>query len=179
MRYRRAILPGGTCFFTLVTFQRRPIFASPQAVELLRYAFGYVLARMPFTIVASVVLPDHLHCIWTLPPDDSNYSTRWRMIKGHFTRHWQKGEKESQNASRRMKGEADVWQRRFWEHLIRDEVDLNRHIEYIHYNPVKHGLVRSPAEWEYSSFMRFVREGNYPIDWGGDGVTWAGEQWME
>ena len=179
MEYRRTYIPGGTYFFTLVTFQRRPIFSSPDAVDTLRNAFQYMLSRMPFTIVAIVILPEHIHSIWALPQDDSDYSTRWRLIKSHFTRHWQTKGTLSVNASRREKGEADIWQRRYWEHLIRDEADLTRHIEYIHYNPVKHGLARSAVEWKYSSFTKYVREGAYPEDWGSDGKTWAGEQWME
>jgi putative transposase len=179
MQYQRAYIPGGTYFFTIVTYQRRIVFSSPGAVDNLRNAFQYTLRRMPFTIVASVILPEHMHFIWTLPQDDSNYSTRWRLIKSHFTHHWQGKGTIEVNASRQEKGEADIWQRRFWEHLIRDEADLNRHIEYIHYNPVKHGLVRTPGAWEYSSFMKYVREGIYPIDWGGDGKVWDGERAIE
>jgi putative transposase len=153
MEYRRVYTPGGTYFFTVVTYQRRPIFSSPDAVENLRKAFQYTLSRMPFTIVASVILPEHIHFICTLPQDDRNYSTRWRLIKGHFTRHWQAKGTVSTNASRSEKGEADIWQRRFWEHLIRNEADLTRHIEYVHYNPVKHGLARTPADWEIFKFF--------------------------
>jgi len=134
---------------------------------------------MPFTIVASVILPDHMHFIWTLPPENSDFSTRWRLIKSHFTRNWCAKDAVSENASRVQKGEKDVWQRRFWEHLIRDEFDLIRHVEYIHYNPVKHGLVDSPGDWEYSSFMKYVREEMYPLDWGGNGKFWEGERGME
>jgi len=179
MRYRRVLIPGGTYFFTIVTHQRRPIFSTPGAVNLLRRAFLYTIQRMPFTIVASVILPDHMHFVWTLPPESSNYSTRWRLIKSHFTRHWCVQETASENTSRARKAEKDVWQRRFWEHLIRDELDLARHVEYIHYNPVKHGLVNSPGEWAYSSFSRYVRDGIYSLDWGTSGKTWEGEQGME
>jgi putative transposase len=145
MEYHRVYLPGGTYFFTVVTYQRRTIFSSPGAVDSLRDAFRYTMSRMAFTIAANVILPEHMHFIWTLPRGDSDYSTRWRLIKSHFTRHWQGRGTVGVNTSRRQKGEADIWQRRFWEHLIRDEADLNRHIEYIHYNPVKHGLVGTPA----------------------------------
>jgi putative transposase len=179
MQYRRTYIPGGTYFFTVVTYHRRPLFISAETIDTLRDAFKYTLIKMPFTIVASVILPDHLHFIWTLPEDDSDYSTRWRLIKSHFTHHWQGKGTTSTNASRHEKGEADVWQRRFWEHLIRDETDLTRHIEYIHYNPVKHGLARTPVEWKYSSFTKYVRDGVYPADWGGDGKVWEGERWME
>ncbi|MDR3573923.1 MAG: transposase [Anaerolineaceae bacterium] len=179
MDYRRAFAPGGTFFFTVVSYRRRPIFSSPQAVEVLRSAFRSTIHKMPFTVVASVILPDHMHFIWTLPAESSDYSTRWKLIKGEFTRHWCAKEIESESASRVQKGEKDVWQRRFWEHLIRDEIDLTRHVEYIHYNPVKHGFVNSPCAWKYSSFMTFVREGVYPIDWGGNGKIWEGENGME
>jgi putative transposase len=148
MNYRRVLIPGGTFFFTLVTFQRCPILSIPEAVDFLRDACRNTMKRMPFTIVASVILPDHMHFIWTLPPESSDYSTRWRLIKCHFTRNWCTKDSVSKNASRVKKGEKDVWQRRFWEHLIRDELDLSRHVEYIHYNPVKHGLVNSPADWK-------------------------------
>jgi len=179
MNYRRAFAPGGTFFFTLVTYKRRPIYSSPQAIETLRDAFRFTIQQMPLTIVASPILPDHMHFIWTLPSESSEYSTRWKLIKGHFTRQWCAKEAVSESASRAQKGEKDVWQRRFWEHLIRDEVDLTRHVEYIHYNPVKHGLVNSPCDWEYSSFMSYVREGICPIDWGGNGTIWEGEHGME
>ncbi len=174
MKYRRSFLPGGTFFFTLITYRRRPIFSPPEAIDLLWNAFGYTMQRMPFTVVANAILPDHLHFIWTLPADSSDYSTRWRLIKSHFTRNWWAGETTSENASRVKKGEKDVWQRRFWEHLIRDERDLTRHVEYIHFNPVKHGLVSSPSEWKYSSFLRYVQDGMYPMDWGLNEKVWEG-----
>ncbi len=165
MEYRRLIIPGGTYFFTVVTHQRRPIFDAPQAIELLREAFRYTLERLPFTIAASVILPDHMHFIWALPVESGDFSTRWKMIKSYFTKNWRPKGVLSESISRRRKGEADVWQRRFWEHLIRDERDFSNHVEYIHYNPVKHGLVNSPAEWQYSSFMKYVRDGVYDVNW--------------
>ena len=179
MEYRRLFAPGGTYFFTQVTYQRRPILSTPEAVEKLRNAFRYTLDRMPFTIVASVILPDHMHFIWTLPQQTSDFSNRWRLIKSHFTQNYRPKKVKSESVSRQRKGEADIWQRRFWEHLIRDEVDLSNHVEYIHYNPVKHGLVNSPADWDYSSFKKYVRHGFYPLDWGKDGKVFAGESWME
>ena len=179
MDYRRLCVPGGTYFFTLVTYQRRPILTTPEAVEKLRNAFRYTMNRLPFTIVASVILPDHMHFIWTLPQETIDYSTRWRLIKSHFTRNWRpKGEK-SELHSRQRKGEAEVWQRRFWEHLIRDEADLSNHVEYIHYNPVKHGFVSAPAEWKYSSFMKFVRDGFYAQNWGEGEILFPENPWME
>ncbi len=178
MNYRRIYVPGGTYFFTVVTYNRRPIFSTPEAVEKLRHAFRYTLDRFPFTIVASVILPDHMHFIWTLLEESRDYSTRWRLIKSHFSRNWYSKRTISESESRQRKAEVDVWQRRFWEHMIRDEVDLSNHVEYIHYNPVKHGLVSSPADWEYSSFMKYVRDGMYASNWGGDGKVFAGNQWM-
>lgn len=166
MKYRRINAPGGTFFFTQVTFERRRIFADEGAVEQLRQAFRYVMLRHPFTIEAAVVLPNHLHMIWRLPPSDSDYSSRWRLIKGHITYHRKDGGDMPATESRRLKGERAVWQRRFWEHLIRDERDWQRHVEYIHYNPVKHGLVQAPVEWKYSSFHNHVKQGLYPADWG-------------
>jgi putative transposase len=179
MEYRRLFIPGGTYFFTLVSFNRCSIFSTPEAVEKLRNAFRYTLERHPFTIVASVILPDHMHFIWTLPSQASNFSMYWRLIKSHFTRNWRSQGVKSESESRQQKGEADVWQRRFWEHAIRDELDLSRHVDYIHYNPVKHGLVIAPADWKYSSFGKYVRDGSYSLDWGGGEKMMAGEAWLE
>ncbi len=178
MEYRRVLIPGGTYFFTLVTYQRRLILSSPETVERLRAAFRNITATRPFTIVASVILPDHMHFIWTLPPGDNDYPTRWRLIKSHFTRN-SPLRRASENASRERKAELDVWQRRYWEHMIRDENDLARHIEYIHYNPVKHGLAKSPAEWPHSSFSKYVKEGIYSEDWGRNIDVWGGKSGME
>lgn len=157
-------MAGGTFFFT-ATLQDRGSNALVENVELLRAAFNAVKVEAPFTIDAIVILPDHLHTIWTLPEGDRNYSKRWRAIKSRFTRALVKqGVKLSKNGH----GEYNLWQRRYWEHTIRDERDLNRHIDYIHYNPVKHGLVNRVREWPYSSFHRYVREGLVDIDWGSD-----------
>ena len=134
-------------------------------IELLREAFRYTRARHPFQIEAIVVLPEHLHTIWTLPPDDLDYATRWRLIKTTFSRGLPKGERISQ--SRSNKGERGIWQRRYWEHTLKDELDFERHADYIHFNPVKHGYVKSVEEWPYSSFHRFVEQGDYPEDWAG------------
>jgi len=168
MNYRRVYVAGGTYFFTLVTHQRKPIFSDLEAIDTLRAAFKYAITRHPFTIVANVILPDHIHSVWTLPPNDSNFSTRWRLIKGYFTRNWTNPDIK-----------VPVWQRRFWEHLIRDETDLSNHVEYIHYNPVKHGLANSPYDWPYSSFSRFVKEGWYPTEWGKVELIWDGVKLME
>lgn len=134
---------------------------------------------MPFTLVASVILLDHLHMIWSMPPESADYPTRWRLIKSYFTRNWKPTDAIYESVSRRQKGEGYVWQRRYWEHFIRDDDDFSRHIEYIHFNPVKHGLTDSPAKWEASSFMKFVEEGYYPANWGDDGQVWQGEPRME
>ena len=143
----------------------------PDNVALLREAFRKVMEQHPFQIDAAVILPDHLHCLWTLPPGDADFSTRWRLIKSYFSRHCGESCAGPVSASRQRKQEKAVWQRRFWEHQIRDEVDFARHLEYIHYNPVKHGLVESPLDWEYSSFHRYVRQGIYNSEWGAEEVV--------
>ncbi|WGV25149.1 REP-associated tyrosine transposase [Halotia branconii] len=172
MQYRRAITKGGTYFFTLVTHNRQKLFCLPTNVALLRNAFRYVMRQHPFIIDAFILLPEHLHCIWTLPAEDSNFSTRWRLIKSYFSRQCNILSQEYLSTSRQIKQERAIWQRRFWEHLIRDEVDFKKHVEYIHYNPVKHGLVQAPKDWEYSSFHRSVRQGMYDVMWG------AGEEFV-
>ncbi len=126
-------------------------------------------SRLPFIVDAIVVLPDHLHCIWTLPDNDADFSTRWRLIKSEVSRHCSEGYKRQRSSSRLAKGEQAIWQRRFWEHQIRDDRDFAQHVDYIHYNPVSHGLVAAPKDWRYSSFHRYVRGGIYPEDWGADG----------
>lgn len=174
MRYRRAFNPGGSFFFTVVTERRRPLLASADSVELLREAFRRVRSKRPFKIDAMVVLPDHLHCIWTLPQGDADFATRWRLIKTWFTKHCDPVLRFEPDVARARKRECAVWQHRYWEHQIRDEVDYIRHIEYIHYNPVKHGLVSSPEEWPYSSFLRYVESGAYATDWGRGALAFDG-----
>ena len=166
MEYRRAKVAGGTYFFTVVTQKRQKILCLPKNVSLLRDAFGYVMRKHPFIIDAVVILPDHLHCIWTLPENDHDFSTRWRLIKSYFSRKCETISPENISISRKKKKQRAIWQYRFWEHLIRDEIDFQNHVEYIHYNPVKHGLVTAPKDWEYSSFHRAVRQGMYDIMWG-------------
>nr|WP_193198617.1 transposase [Nostoc sp. MG11] len=165
MQYRRATIEGGTYFFTLVTYKRQRLLCLPTNVSLLRNVFWYVMHQHPFIIDAFVLLPDHLHCIWTLPQGDRNFPTRWRLIKSYFSRQCITLSQENLSTSRQNKKEQGIWQRRFWEHLIRDEVDFKNHLEYIHYNPVQHGLVKAPKDWEYSSFHRSVRQGMYDITW--------------
>jgi putative transposase len=166
MHYRRAKTPGATYFFTLVTYQCQHIFHHPDTVQILRDAFRQVKQRHPFIIDAIVVLPDHLHCIWTLPEGDANFSMRWRLIKSAFSRHCPPEYKRERSLSRASKNEQAIWQRRFWEHQIRDEASFSQHVEYIHYNPVHHGLVKAPIDWEYSSIHRFINHGIYAADWG-------------
>ncbi len=161
--------------FTLVTHDRRRFLCQPQHVTLLRTALRCVMARHPFKVEAFVLLPDHLHCIWTLPTGDSDFSGRWRLVKGYFTQGCDPTYRGCVLASRERKREQATRcaertrQRRFWEHQIRDEEDLIRHVEYVHYNPVKHGLVSAPREWLHSSFHRYVRAGVYAEEWGAGG----------
>ena len=166
--YRRVYISGGTYFFTLVTYCRRPLFRHPSNVQLLRNAIARVKTEKPFKIIAAVILPDHTHFLWQLPSNDSNFSQRISRLKVLFTRTYKSKNPSNLeiSESRHKHRESDVWQRRFWEHLIRDEADLQQHLDYIHYNPVKHGLVSCPHSWEYSSFSRWVEKGRYTLDWG-------------
>jgi putative transposase len=163
--YRRAFVPGGCWFFTLAVLDRRSALLV-ERIEALREAMVWTRRRYPFHIDAMVVLPDHLHAVWTLPPDDAEFSIRWRMIKTRFARAIPPTERRT--AVQKARGERGLWQRRFWEHLIRDERDYVRHVEYCHINPVKHGLVRRVRDWPYSSFHRDVRAGVFPEDWAGE-----------
>jgi putative transposase len=166
--FRRWYVPGGTYFFTVVTQDRLPVLQGPEAVRMLGRVMRKVRRRYPFQTPAIVVLPDHLHCVWTLPQGDADFSGRWRRIKRAFSDQWVSagGPEALRSASRVRRGEHGVWQRRFWEHQIRDEGDLERHMDYVHYNPVKHGHAARPADWPWSSFPRHVRLGQYPPDWG-------------
>jgi putative transposase len=163
--YHRVYVEGGTYFFTAVTYQRYPVFQENQAIEKLNYSIQKTIQRFPFDIDAFVILPDHMHMIWTLPLNDLDFSNRWRTIKATFSRVYH-GPHHSPSESMNRKGEHGIWQRRFWEHVIRNQDDFNHHCDYIHYNPIKHGLVNSPSEWEYSSFREYVRKGLYNQDWG-------------
>jgi putative transposase len=156
--YRRIYQPGCSYFFTSVTHQRMKILSLPDNIARLQSAFDKVMGKKPFTMEAFVILPDHIHCIWRLPPGDSDYSTRWRLIKGHFSIGIDKPANE--------RGEKNIWQGRFGEHLLRDEEDWRRHMDYIHYNPVKHGYVVSPEDWPHSSFRQALKDGLYAPDWG-------------
>jgi len=164
VRYRRNFVPGGRYFFTVTLLDRRSGLLVQHIGEL-RNAFRAARAAQLFTIDAIVVLPDHLHTVITLPRDDTDFSGRWRRIKSDFTRAVvTAGGAGSPDA----RGEYRIWQRRFWEHTIRNETDLERHIDYIHFNPVKHGLVTRVQDWPHSSFHLFVRRGWLSDDWGGE-----------
>jgi putative transposase len=164
-RYRRVRIEGGWFFFT-VTLADRSSDVLVRQIDHLRTAYAAARKRDPFETVAICVLPDHLHAIWTLPPDDADFFRRWSLIKHDFSC----GLPADPNRSRSKLGkrEKGIWQRRFWEHAIRDETDLARHIDYIHFNPVKHGLVTRACDWPHSSFQRYVARGFLPADWGGD-----------
>jgi putative transposase len=166
--YRRWRQPGGIYFFTVVTYGRLPILVSELARPLLRDALKTTRGERPFEILAVVLLPDHLHTLWQLPPGDADYSTRWRLIKSRFTRRMLEAgyEEPPRNRSRQARQEHAIWQRRGWEHTIRDEDDWKEHLDYIHYNPVKHGLVEAPRDWPYSTFPKYVRLGEYEEGWG-------------
>ena len=173
--YRRFYLPGATWFFTVNIVQRDDNRLLLDNIDVLRMAFRTVMARWPFAMQAVVILPDHIHCLWTLPTDQVDYAKRWGLIKGYFSRHVAVG--ESISPSRDKRRERGLWQRRFWAHWITDQEDFNRHADYIHWNPVKHGHVEQVANWPYSSFHKFVRAGIYPANWGhcGDFNLKAGE----
>jgi putative transposase len=163
--FRRAVVPGATYFFTATTNQRRKVLTNALFYSALRDAFKHVKAEYPFTINALVLLPDHLHCIWTLPPGDANYALRWNVLKRLVSQASRDLVEQSTSRSRQQRRELGLWQRRFWEHQIRDEQDFIKHVEYIHWNPVKHGYVVRVRDWPYSSFHRYVRQGMYPVDW--------------
>ncbi len=162
--YRRNLITGG-CYFFTVNLADRHSRLLVENVDFLRAAFRSVRQRHPFNIDAIVVLPDHLHAVWTLPAGDADFATRWRLIKATFSRRLPQGERISPSRLRRR--ERGIWQRRYWEHTIRNDDDFARHVDYIHFNPVKHGHVDHVAAWPYSSFHRMVRVGLYPASWAG------------
>lgn len=169
--YRRSHKTGATWFFTIVTYQRQAFLTHPSIHPLLREAVQKTRQNHPFTIDAWVLLPDHMHCIWTLPDDDKDFSKRWNQLKGTFSRLAKPHLNEwlplkASSNSRLKRRESNIWQRRFWEHQIRDDRDFQHHCDYIHYNPVKHGLVDSPKDWSFSTFQRYVQRGEYPENWG-------------
>jgi len=160
--YRRLRVPGSSYFFTVNLADRRSDLLVRNIADL-RHAVACTWARHPFTIDACVVLPDHLHAIWTLPEGDHDFSTRWATIKRLFS--WEQPGAERRSASRRAKRERGIWQRRFWEHMIRDDDDFQTHVDYVHYNPVKHGLVTTPADWPYSTYRRALARAEVPAAW--------------
>jgi putative transposase len=158
-------LPGGTYFFTQTLHNRKANYLI-EHIDSLRSTMKQVQQKMPFSIIAIVVLPEHLHAICKLPADDSNYAGRGRLIKSYFT---QSLTKQKVPLLKNPRGEYNLWQKRYWEHTIKDEADLEAHIDYIHYNPVKHGLVKNPVDWPYSSFHSFVRKNLLTTHWGKHG----------
>ncbi len=166
--YRRNRVPGGSYFFTVNLRDRRSDLLVTR-LDALRAAVRRVRLRMPFHIDAWVVLPDHMHTVWTLPEGDSEFSHRWQAIKMGFSKAIDPG--EALSASRKTRGERGIWQRRFWEHTLRDDADYAAHVDYVHFNPVKHNLVPSAAAWPYSSFHRAVAQGQYPSAWAGGDVN--------
>ena len=163
--YRRAWHPGGTWFFTLNLLHRGSNDLLIRHIDNLRTVVRLVRAAHPFTIHGWVVLPEHMHCIISLPEGDTDFALRWRLIKGGFSKAVPSGEWRSSVRERR--GERGIWQRRYWEHLIRDETDFAAHMDYVHINPVKHALVTQVADWPYSTFHKLVERGIYPPDWAG------------
>jgi len=162
--YRRNFVPGGCYFFTVNLLERKQNLLT-EHIDLLRGSVRTVRRLYPFHIDAWVVLPDHIHCVLTLPPNDDDYPLRWRLIKLLFSKGLPADERLS--AVRKRRGERGIWQRRYWEHTIRDERDYSRHIDYIHVNPLKHGYVHQVADWPYSTFHRYVADGLLPVDWCG------------
>jgi len=167
-RYRRSRAAGATYFFTINTYRRQRTLTHTDALRALREAIRTVKQRLPFHVDALVVLPDHLHAVLTLPPEDADFSSRLSLIKRQVAQSARHLVVEAQTASRVKRRELGFWQRRFWEHQIRDETDYARHVDYVHYNPVKHGLVTRVADWPYSTFHRDVRLGVYSPGWAGD-----------
>ena len=162
VQYRRCRVSGGTYFFTVVLADRNTSLLVDYIHDL-RHAFRAVQRKRPYEVQGMVVLPEHLHAIWRLPDGDSDYPARWRGIKARFSLSLARG-----GIVPRPGGSVrGVWQPRYWEHRIRDEQDFRRHLDYIHYNPVKHGWVERVSDWPYSTFHRYVKQGVYPVDWGG------------
>ena len=167
--YRRAWHPGGTYFFTVNLLERSGNDLLIKHIDALRAAIRAVRRSHPFEIHGWVVLPDHIHCVIELPPGDADFATRWRLIKGRFSKAIPQTEHRSQVRVRR--GERAIWQRRNCEHLIRDDKDFAAHMDYVHINPLKHGLVQRVADWPYSTFHHLVKEGGYPTHWAGGDET--------
>ena len=165
--YRRDRSPGGTWFFTVVAFERRPIFCRKKFRNSLKLSILKTRESHPFEINAWILLPDHLHCVWTLPENDADFSTRWKLIKQYVSRDCQSTfpMQARRSVSKKKRRESSIWQRRFWEHSIVSEKDFENHLNYLHYNPVKHGYCQAPCQWPYSSFHKYQAMGVYPEDW--------------
>lgn len=176
--YRRAKIGGGTYFFTVCAENRQPILTSNNVREAIVRAISNVRKEHPFEIDAWVILPDHLHCIWTLPPGDQDFSKRWSKIKRLVTQGC-RSTTGIRKYSRLLRNEGALWQRRFWEHLIGSEKDYQAHVDYIHWNSVKHGHVSSACSWRYSSFYRYVMDGIYESDWGASETRFVGREFGE
>ena len=176
MQYRRTDITGASYFFTanLAEWHKRLLV---EHIDVLRQAVKLAQQRHPFEIDAIVILPDHIHTLWTLPEGDKDYPTRWMLIKTAFSRQIKNGERRNQ--SRVAKRERGIWQRRYWEHLIRDEQDYLRHVEYIHYNPVKHGYATKATQWPYSSIHRYIKSGVIDEHWGADEMVMRDEDYGE
>jgi len=166
-KYIRAYVPGGTYFFTVVTHRRLALFKSKSARSLWGNCLRECVHRWPFVIDAIVLLPDHLHAMWSLPSGDAEYSMRWAWLKKEFTKRWLANRATESVIAQpvRVERQRRVWQPRFWEHVIQDQHDYERHFDYIHYNPVKHGHVRCPRDWPHSSFHRWAKHGVYSANW--------------
>jgi putative transposase len=181
--YRRFYVPGGTYFFTVVTHHRRAMLTTELGRACLQKAMLEVASDHPYKTFAIVLLPDHFHVVWTLPRGDARYPLRWMRIKEEFTKNWiaAGGVELPQSRSRTKHRHRGVWQKRYWEHVVRDDDDLERCVDYIHWNPRKHNLVKRVRDWPYSTFHRFVANGQYDIDWGGTDPTpdWDEPEWGE
>jgi len=171
-RWRRVFVPGGTFFFTVVTERRKAILTTAKGRVLLGTVMRECQQHWPFEVMGIVLLPDHLHAILRLPSEDVDYPKRWGWMKKEFTKRWLDagGIEQQRSPSRQKNRRRGVWQRRYWEHCIRDQDDFSRHMNYLHFNPVKHQYVPCPADWPWSTFHRYVREGVYEANWGCGGI---------
>ena len=176
--YRRDNTAGATWFLTVVTYQRQAFLCQDKVRAALREAIGKVHSKYPFKIEAWVLLPDHFHCIWTLPDGDSNFQLRIQLIKRYVTQKCAPflHRDELTTTSRRKRNESTIWQRRYWEHRLHSEKDFEHHMDYIHYNPVKHGLSQTPTKWPYSTIHRLTKKGVYPADWASEPTACPGRE---
>ena len=170
--YRRGNTPGATWFFTVNLLERHDNDLLVREIELLRACISKEKDRRPFTVLAWVVLPEHMLWLWRMPEGDADFATRWRRIKTDFSRSLPRTERRS--VVRAGRGERGIWQRRYWEHQIHNERSLQSHMDYIHFNPVKHGWAKRPVDWPHSSFPEHVARGTYPADWAETPITKIG-----